>query len=186
MPEVNERGECVQCGKVRVPGDTIPCPHHIIEGTNPTRYFQDQIPGGMVLENGFPEPVTVYSWSEMETLYKQHGLTMKEKWCPAPGTDVDPAGIQNPDRYKDPYTLRAGAALMLRQQGISEDDDSIDFEKLFIPRDAPISTDKEAMKFLRKSGEYRLCPTCQGVKEGCKTCNESGLIEVKRGKRRQR
>lgn len=50
----------------------------------------------------------------------EHGLREKEKFCPKPGTDIDPAGVQNPKGYVDNYTLEAGKALMLRAQGASE------------------------------------------------------------------
>jgi len=62
---------CEKCG-CDIPIGAWPfCPH----GTSATyTNVRDDIPGGMVLENYGPEPVTVYSHSERRKLLKQRGL----------------------------------------------------------------------------------------------------------------
>lgn len=81
-----------------------------------TAIVKDGIPGGMWLENGFKTPVKVYSYSEAHALHAAAGLHEKEKFCPAPGTDIDPQGIPNPKGYVDAQTLENGRVLLLRQQ----------------------------------------------------------------------
>ena len=80
-------------------------------------YVQDDIPGGMTLENVGAEPVTVFSYSEMDRLLESRGLRRKEKWCPTPGTNRDPAGVQDSRKYMDPQTLENATTLILRAQG---------------------------------------------------------------------
>lgn len=107
---------CPDCGVELQIGDYPFCPHGRYQGAAQT----DSIPGGLWLENGFKEPVKVYSYSEMHQKHAEAGVTIKEKFCPMPGTDIDPAGIPNPAGYKDPYTLAAGAALIMRNGGARE------------------------------------------------------------------
>lgn len=91
-----------------------PC-HEAALGINrATAVHGDDIPGGITVENYGPQPMTFYTWSSMEKYRQRSGLQLKEKFSPLPGTDKDPQGIPNPDGYKDPYTLAAGAALICR------------------------------------------------------------------------
>lgn len=103
---------CPDCGVELKIGDYPFCPHGRYQGAAQT----DDIPGGMWLENGFKEPIKVYSMSEVHRRHAEAGVQLKEKFCPAPGTDIDPAGIPNPKGYVDAYTLEQGKILMLRQQ----------------------------------------------------------------------
>lgn len=103
---------CDKCGKELQIGEHPFCPHGF--GGNFRRH--DDIPGGLVLENYGKHPITVYSHTERERVMRENGLELKEKFCPMPGTDIDPAGIQNPKGYVDAQTLANGAELILRQQ----------------------------------------------------------------------
>lgn len=94
------------------------CPHPKRDG--PAMLNRDEIVGGITLENYGPKPMTFYSHSERRAYMKSQGLQEKEKFCPMPGTDIDPQGIPNPDGYKDAYTLAAGAALIMRNGGAKE------------------------------------------------------------------
>lgn len=109
---------CEKCGQELQVGQWPFCPHTAIRGDEyRSTYVPDEIPGGLTLENVGPTPVTVYSYTEMNQLYASRGLTRIERHCPTPGTDHDPAGVQDPAKYIDPYTLEAGKALILRAQG---------------------------------------------------------------------
>lgn len=79
-----------------------------------TSTFQDGIPGGMWLENYGPKPIYVESHTERRRIMKEQGLHEKEKFCPMPGTDIDPQGIPNPKGYMDQQTLANATALICR------------------------------------------------------------------------
>lgn len=49
-------------------------------GRSTAAVHQDEIPGGMVVENGFPEPIRVYSHSEHRRLLAERGLEIRAKW----------------------------------------------------------------------------------------------------------
>lgn len=104
-------GCCTKCGHEMVEGDFPFCPHGV-GGMNGR--IHDDIPGGLRLENYGPHPVTVYSHTERRALMKAQGLQEKEKFCPMPGTDIDPQGIPNPKGYMDPQTLLNAAAIICR------------------------------------------------------------------------
>jgi hypothetical protein len=153
FPEVDSSGCCVACGKQRVVGDYPKCPH---ETGKTADFFQDSIPGGMVIENGVSQPTTVYSHTEARLLREQNGWRMKERWAPSPGTDVDPAGVQDPSKYQDSYTLQAGAALMLRQSKV--DTSQMDLDKLFVNKvDETLDYD-EARQKLQGTGADDVLP----------------------------
>lgn len=78
--------ECPVCGVPLVIGMWPFCPH----GYGSTSVKADDIPGGMVIENGFPEPVKVYSWSERRRLLKEKGLEELVRHVPMPGSDRSP------------------------------------------------------------------------------------------------
>lgn len=87
-----------------------------------TAIVADDIPGGMVIENGFKTPQTFYSKSAYEQALRDNGLTRIERFCPTPGTDIDPAGVQNPKGYMDPQTLENARVLVTRvKQAVRED-----------------------------------------------------------------
>jgi hypothetical protein len=96
---------------------------------------RDEIPGGITLENYGPNPVTFYSHSERRKYMEAHGLREKEKFCPMPGTDVDPQGIPNPRGYVDAKTLENGAILLTRQREVKWDG-----VKAGVLRDITVST----------------------------------------------
>lgn len=114
---------CPECGEELSVGSWPYCPH----GKASSAIAVDGIPGGMVLENYGPNPVTVYSHTERRRLMAEAGLELKEKFSPMPGTDIDPAGVQNPKGYVDATTLANGAELICRQQlaGKTEDFDGV-------------------------------------------------------------
>ena len=112
-PDIDAEGRCVECGRERHIGDWPACPHP----ASHTSAHGDDIPGGMVLENYGPTPITVYSHTERLKIMKERGLELKERFCPKPGTDRDPAGVMNPAGYVDPQTLLNAATLILRAQG---------------------------------------------------------------------
>lgn len=109
---------CDRCGAELHIGDFPFCPH----GRGTAAPFRDDIPGGLVVENYGPHPITFYSHTERRAYMKANGLLEKEKFCPMPGTDVDPQGIPNPKGFVDPQTLANGIALITRQQKIQEFD----------------------------------------------------------------
>lgn len=110
---------CQNCGAELEIGSWPFCPH----GKSSMSAHTDDIPGGMWMENLGPEPVKVYSHTERERIMKERGLELKEKFCPMPGTDIDPAGVQNPRGYVDATTLANGAALICRQQTQGKESD---------------------------------------------------------------
>lgn len=105
---------CEKCGRALEIGDFPFCPH----GRSALASFRDDIPGGMVLHNYGPTPVTVYSHTERKKLLQRvqfdktnhlpYTLHEKETYAPLPGTARDPSGIPNPNGYRD---LSAGAIL---------------------------------------------------------------------------
>lgn len=107
---------CDKCGIELHIGDHPFCPH----GRSGAAHQTDDIPGGMWLENGFKEPVKVYSLSEAHRKHAKAGVQLKERFCPSPGTDIDPAGVMNPKGYVDAQTLKNGAELLCRQSGPKE------------------------------------------------------------------
>jgi len=102
---------CEKCGQEVQIGAWPFCPH---EKVSRQEYHEDAIPGGMLVENGVPEPTIVYSHSELRRLRDKHGWQVKETWAPMPGTDKDPQGIPNPAGYMDPVTFQNGVELILR------------------------------------------------------------------------
>lgn len=115
-PNNAETTRCEKCGADLEIGSYPFCPHGRASGF----ISRDEIPGGATFENYGPAPVTFYSHSERRAHMAANGLREREKFSPKPGTDIDPAGVQNPKGYVDNYTLEAGKALMLRAQGSSE------------------------------------------------------------------
>ncbi len=71
MPEI-----CEKCGSPLAVADWPFCPH----GQSASAVHQDEIPGGMWIENGFPEPVKVFSHSEHRRLLAERGLEIAAKW----------------------------------------------------------------------------------------------------------
>lgn len=110
---------CEKC-RVRISGEGPDspqrwpfCPHGVMHSA---MIITDEIPGGQTFENYGPEPVTFYSHSERHRYMKAHGLRELDKWCPTPGTDIDPQGIPKPSGYMDPQTLENARILIERQQ----------------------------------------------------------------------
>ena len=68
---------CDTCGAVLHVGDWFACPH----GRAHSSVISDEIPGGMVVENGFPEPIRVFSHSEHRRLLAERGLEIRAKWA---------------------------------------------------------------------------------------------------------
>lgn len=113
---------CDRCGrpaKKRVFHENAFWCHPCYESRNPTNSTSavhgDEIPGGLTLENYGPKPITFYSHSERERYAAAHGLQLKEKFSPFPGTDKDPAGVMNSALYQDPQTMANAKALLERR-----------------------------------------------------------------------
>lgn len=121
------------------------CPHGPTKQGSAERssYVQDQIPGGLVLNNYGPEPITVHSHSEARAIAASRGLTYLEKFSPMPGTDIDPAGIPNPAGYMDPVTLANGAELILRGSK-AVDEDKAFAERAYRPQPDQVLSESEA------------------------------------------
>lgn len=115
-----------ECGVSYEIGDWPFCPH----GTGAAVPFRDDIPGGVVVENYGKDPIRFDSHSERRRYMAAHGLIEKEKFCPTPGTDVDPTGVQNPKGYVDEYTMRNGIELLMRAQG-TPDETPLAFARVF-------------------------------------------------------
>lgn len=77
---------CERCGELIAIGDYPFCPHGRYHGNAES----DGIPGGEVLENVGPEPVTFYSRSEKRRYLKEHGLVEFVRHVPVPGSDSSP------------------------------------------------------------------------------------------------
>lgn len=118
---ISESGivSCDRCGQPLNVGDYPFCPHTAAVST---AVFRDGIPGGVVVENYGPTPMRFDSHTDRRNYLAANGLQEKEKFCPMPGTDIDPAGIPNPKGFVDPQTLANGAALITRQQYAPEFD----------------------------------------------------------------
>lgn len=101
---------CDVCSRLLAIGDHPFCPH----GRGMNSRMHDGIPGGVICENYGPTPIRFDSHSERRKYMEAHGLREKEQFCPAPGTDIDPQGIPNPDGFKDAQTLANAAALICR------------------------------------------------------------------------
>lgn len=65
---------CDQCGRPLRVGDWPLCGGKHSHGTPSLKVVQDSIPGGLVIENMGPEPVTVYSHSERRMEMAKRGL----------------------------------------------------------------------------------------------------------------
>lgn len=77
---------CDRCRAVLTVGDYPFCPH----GRATLSAQSDDIPGGRTYENLGPEPVTVYSRSELRRELKARGLEEMVRHVPVPGSDRSP------------------------------------------------------------------------------------------------
>ena len=68
-----ESDVCSRCGERLQIGDYPFCPH----GKSSLVTVQDSIPGGLVVHNLGPTPVTVYSHSERRDIMRARGLVEK-------------------------------------------------------------------------------------------------------------
>lgn len=123
----------------------------------------DDIPGGVTYENYGPKPVTFYSHSQRRAYMEAHGLTQKEKFCPTPGTDKDPAGVQNSRNYVDPYTLANVTELLSRSKPRSAD--AVDVGKL-IRGTFNIVGEKDAMAIVEGTNTKRMSRIGRRLKNG--------------------
>lgn len=108
-----ETTACEKCGVIITPGMWPFCPHSMREGA--VANHGDEIPGGgITVENYGPHPIHFTHYSAMSEYRRVNGLELKEKFCPAPGTDLDPQGIPNPAGYMDKQTLANATELLCR------------------------------------------------------------------------
>lgn len=68
---------CEKCGAEIQVADWPFCPHGPTAGFN---VRPDDIPGGMWQENGFAQPVKVYSWSELNRRLDAEGLQIAPRY----------------------------------------------------------------------------------------------------------
>lgn len=95
---------CDTCHAEIQVGDYPFCPH----GPTKVAIIGDDIPGGMWVENGLPQPTKVYSHSEHRALLAAHGCEIRAKW--AGPHDKIMSRWDAPDAY----TLDAAAQLVTR------------------------------------------------------------------------
>lgn len=147
---------CENCGAELEVGDYPFCPHGRskprVDGLS--SYVQDEIPGGMVLNNTGPVPVTVGSYTEMNQLFESKKLTRLEKYVPTPGTNKDPSGVVDSRKYMDPTTLQNGAALILRHAKVQAEADAFT-DKLYVNRESRVLTDAEAVERREQIADHR-------------------------------
>lgn len=79
---------CEDCGNEITIGSWPFCPDH----GKPRNFTitQDEIPGGMVINNLGPEPVKVYSHSERRAIMKARGLREQVRHVGVAGSDKSP------------------------------------------------------------------------------------------------
>lgn len=141
---------CERCGEGLEVGDWPFCPHG---RTGNFTNFRDEIPGGIVCENYGRDPIRFDSHSERRAYMELAGLYEKEKFCPFPGTDKDPMGVQNPAGYVDAKTLENGAILMTRGTG-AKDVDPVE-SGLVRGQFNITGTDKDALAVAQGGDKYR-------------------------------
>ncbi len=95
---------CEKCGHEMQIADFPFCPHDRAT----TAIVSDDIPGGMVVENGFDTPQKFYSHSEHRAALAARGLEIRAKW--AGPHDKIMSRWDAPDAY----TLDAAAQLVTR------------------------------------------------------------------------
>lgn len=123
--------KCENCGEIErastVAARRDPCvcglPVEIVYRPNGGRTFQDDIPGGMWVENLGPTPVKVYSHSERLNLAKQRGLQEFVRHTPTPGSsrskwtsNMDTGGVIDPR----PICMLRGEELLQRRREAAE------------------------------------------------------------------
>lgn len=102
---------CGKCGLLLQEGQWPFCPH---PQSGSPMIVRDEIPGGIIVENYGPHPMRFDSHSAMQKYRDAHGLQLLGKFCPMPGTDIDPQGIPNPAGYMDKQTLANATELICR------------------------------------------------------------------------
>lgn len=112
-----------------------------------TAIITDDIPGGVTYDNYGPQPVTFHSHTERRTYMREHGLIQKEKFCPTPGTDVDPAGIPNPKGYVDRQTLE-NARILLSRPVAARSEDAVDLGSIIRNQRILVDGGKDAQKLV--------------------------------------
>lgn len=117
-----------------------------------TQAHSDTIVGGMWLENYGPKPIFVESHTERERVMKERGLSLKEKFCPLPGTDIDPQGIPNPKGYMDAQTL-ANATELICRNGARSTEDENKVEGVLVDMQVGTITERDAIAI--SSGDPR-------------------------------
>jgi len=69
---------CDKCQHEIAVGKWPFCPHQVAKGLE---YFEDAVPGGFVVENGFDQPTKFYSRSEHRAALAKRGLEIRAKWA---------------------------------------------------------------------------------------------------------
>jgi len=88
-----------------------------------TPVHQDSIEGGQWIENLGPEPVKVYSKTELQREMKARGLEQFVRHTPVPGTDKAPHTSNWASVSKE--TLEGAKGLLERHAGRNSNDDSV-------------------------------------------------------------
>lgn len=103
---------CEKCGAELRVGTYPFCPHGTFRGAS----HGDDIPGGMWVENGFKEPVKVYSHSEHERKLAETGHMLAPHWVP------NDKHLTKWDAAIDPKTLENVKVLLSRQGKAQKED----------------------------------------------------------------
>lgn len=160
MVQHNQQCKNPECGWRDVievnPGEHPPCP--VCNGETERLWlsglstFRDDIPGGITVENYGPHPITFYSHAERRRYMKAKGLTEIEKFCPMPGTDIDPQGIPNPAGYMDKQTM-ANATELICRNGVKSNVDPNATDGVFRDMQTGVITERDAIAI--SSGDPR-------------------------------
>jgi hypothetical protein len=103
---------CENCGQLLVVGSFPFCPH----GRSSVASHSDDIPGGMWVENGFSEPIKVYSHSEHRRRLDENGNMLAPRWV------ENDRHLINWAAGMDAKTLENARELVSRKQKAYKDD----------------------------------------------------------------
>ena len=111
---IRDSDSCERCGHVFIPDqfEWPWCPHGAVGSST---YFQDDIPGGLLVENLGPHPIRVYSHSERRRLAKEQGLEEFVRHAPLPGHDRSQFTTDWSRGCVDARTLENATILVSRQ-----------------------------------------------------------------------
>lgn len=142
---------CGRCKLLILEGQWPFCPHP--QTSHSPMIIGDEIPGGIIVENYGPHPMRFDSHSAMQKYRDIHGLRLLDKFCPMPGTDIDPQGIPNPAGYMDKQTLANATELICRNGARQEPEWDPREAGVLIGEFNVVGTERDAIAFA--SGDKR-------------------------------